>query len=67
MFPYALARDHILSWSNTGDIVLDPMSGGGTTCRAAKMLGRKYIGIDISEKYTKYIQESLTSIPTSMF
>ncbi len=39
-FPCQLARDHILSWSNPGDTVFDPMCGSGTTCRVAKELGR---------------------------
>ena len=52
-FPYALALDHIKSWTNEGDIVLDPMCGSGTTCVAAMDLKRKYIGIDISEEYCK--------------
>jgi len=51
MFPESLARDHILSWSNPGDVVLDPFCGSGTTCKMAKLLGRHYIGIDISEEY----------------
>ncbi len=50
-FPCALARDHINSWTNKGCIVLDPMSGSGTTCVSALKLGRKYIGIDMSEEY----------------
>lgn len=50
-FPCALARDHIASWSNEGDIVLDPMSGSGTTCKVAYQLNRNYIGIDISDEY----------------
>ena len=50
-FPEALARDHILSWSNEGDIVLDPFSGSGTTTKMAKELGRKAIGIEIEERY----------------
>ncbi len=50
-FPMALARDHIQSWTNEGDIVLDPMCGSGTTCVAALQLNRKYIGIDISHEY----------------
>ena len=50
-FPEALARDHIISWSNPGDVVLDPMCGSGTTCKMAVMLGRGYIGIDTTEKY----------------
>jgi site-specific DNA-methyltransferase (adenine-specific) len=50
-FPEALARDHILSWSNPGDTVLDPFAGSGTTLKMAKMLGRKAIGIDIAAEY----------------
>lgn len=50
-FPCELARDHIKSWSNEGDIVLDPMCGSGTTCKVAKELGRNFIGIDISQEY----------------
>ena len=51
MFPESLAEDHILSWSNEGDVVLDPMVGSGTTCKMAKKNNRNYIGIDISEEY----------------
>lgn len=50
-FPEALARDHIISWSNPGDVVLDPMCGSGTTLKMAKELDRKWIGIDTSEEY----------------
>jgi len=51
MFPEQLAENHILSWSNTGDIVLDPFIGSGTTAKMAMLNDRKYIGIDISEEY----------------
>ena len=51
IFPEKLAEDHILSWSNEGDIVLDPFCGSGTTCKMAKKNKRIYIGIDISEEY----------------
>ena len=50
-FPEQLAEDHILSWSNPGDLVLDPMCGSGTTCKMAKKNDRNYIGIDIAEEY----------------
>ena len=51
IFPEKLAEDHILTWTNEGDIVLDPFMGSGTTCKMAKKNGRKYIGIDMSEEY----------------
>ena len=50
-FPEQLAHDHIVSWSNPGDLVLDPMCGSGTTCKMAMATGRNYIGIDISKEY----------------
>jgi site-specific DNA-methyltransferase (adenine-specific) len=50
-FPEKLAQDHILSWSNEGDLVFDPMCGSGTTCKMAFLSGRKYLGVDISEEY----------------
>ena len=54
-FPEALARDHIISWSNPGDVVLDPMCGSGTTGKQAVLLGRRFIGIDISAEYIEGI------------
>ncbi|MBE2227619.1 MAG: site-specific DNA-methyltransferase [Ignavibacteria bacterium] len=61
-FPCELVRDHILSWSNVGDVVLDPMCGSGTTCRVAYELDRKYIGIDISHEYCELARERLRII-----
>ena len=52
-FPDKLAQDHIISWSNPGDLVLDPMCGSGTTCKMAKINARDYIGIEISDEYAK--------------
>jgi DNA modification methylase len=53
IFPEALARDHILSWSNEGDIVLDPFSGSGTTAKMAKHNGRRFIGIEVNPEYVE--------------
>jgi DNA modification methylase len=50
-FPFDLARDHIATWSNPGDVVLDPFSGSGTTAKAAKELGRRFLGLEINPEY----------------
>lgn len=64
-FPCQLARDHIKSWSNQGDIVFDPMSGSGTTARVAAEMGRKYIGIDISSEYCEIARERIKNIESN--
>jgi len=51
VFPLRLAIDHIRSWSNPGDLILDPFIGSGTTAIAAIRLQRKFIGIDIATEY----------------
>ena len=51
VFPLQLAEDHISSWSNPGDLVLDPFCGSGTTVKAAKELGRRFLGIEINPEY----------------
>jgi site-specific DNA-methyltransferase (adenine-specific) len=62
VFPEQLAQDHILSWSNPGDIVLDPMCGSGTTCKMAKLNGRNYIGIDIAEEYVEMARRRVAEV-----
>lgn len=52
-FPEVLARDHILSWSNPGDLVLDPFMGSGTTAKMAMQNGRNFLGFDISPEYVE--------------
>lgn len=51
--PLWLARDLILSWSNPGDTILDPMAGSGTTGEGAEMLGRSSILIDVEPRFAK--------------
>lgn len=59
VFPEKLAIEHILSWSNEGDLVFDPFLGSGTTCLAAKNLNRQFIGIEKEEKYFNIAKERL--------
>ena len=59
IFPEALARDHIFSWSNPGDVVLDPMMGSGTTGKMAVVTERRFIGIDISAEYVELARERI--------
>ena len=51
IFPEQLVNDHIISWSNKGDIVLDPFIGSGTTAKMAKLNDRNFIGFEISKEY----------------
>jgi site-specific DNA-methyltransferase (adenine-specific) len=51
MFPEQLANDHILTWSNAGDIVLDCFMGSGTTGKMAVLNNRNFIGMEIDAEY----------------
>lgn len=55
IFPEKLAEDHILSWSNEGDVVLDLFGGSGTTAKMAALNNRKFVHIDISEEYVREV------------
>ena len=66
-FPEQLANDHIISWSNEGDLVLDPMCGSGTTCKMALLNDRNYIGIELNPEYVKIAEERLRGTTPSMF
>lgn len=58
-FPERLAADHIISWSNEGDLIFDPFLGAGTTAVMAKQLRRKYLGSEISAEYFQISQTRL--------
>lgn len=53
IFPEVLARDHIRSWSNVGDLVLDPLCGSGTTPKMALLLQRRFLGIECVPKFVR--------------
>lgn len=59
VFPEALANDHIISWSNPGDIVFDPFMGSGTTGKMAILNNRNFIGIEIDKDYFRIAQERI--------
>lgn len=50
-FPEELVNDHLLTWSNSGDIVMDIFMGSGTTAKMAIINDRKWIGFEISKEY----------------
>jgi len=62
VFPEQLARDHIISWSNEGDLVYDPFMGSGTTAKIAIMWRRNWIGSEISEEYCDIISKRIKTI-----
>ena len=58
-FPEQLANDHIISWSNEGDTVLDCFMGSGTTGKMALLNSRNFIGIELDEGYFNIAQERI--------
>ena len=52
-----LARDHIISWSNEGDLVLDPFCGSGTVLKVCRLTNRNGIGFEINPDYEPLIRE----------
>ena len=59
IFPLKLAEDHIKSWSNEGDTVLDPFLGSGTTAIACLNLNREFVGFELDEKYFDIAQKRI--------
>lgn len=57
IFPEGLARDHILSWSNEGDLVYDPFCGSGTTSKMCVTYKRNFIASDVVAKYCDIAKE----------
>ena len=61
-FPEQLAHDHIISWSNAEEIIIDPLAGSGTTLKMAEKLNRKWIGIEINEEYCEIAKQRLMGV-----
>jgi len=55
-----------LSFFPAAELIIDPFCGSGTTCVAAKMLGRRYIGIEISSDYVAIARERLAAVDTGV-
>jgi len=66
VFPEQLANDHILSWSNKGDIVYDPFAGSGTTAKMSIVNGRNWIASEMSFEYCEIIKERINSIQMAL-
>jgi len=66
IFPEKLAGDHILTWTNEGDVVFDPMAGSGTTPKMALINNRNYVGIEISEDYCEIARTRISDTENLM-
>ena len=62
VFPEALPAWFIRLLSQPGDLIVDPFCGAGTTCVAAKRLGRRYLGIDTQEKAWRLAREAVARV-----
>jgi len=62
VFPEKLVEDHILSWSNKRDVILDPFMGSGTTAKMAIINDRQFIGFEISNEYCKMANKRISGL-----
>ena len=60
VFPLKLVKDHIYTWTNKGDVVMDPFMGSGTTGIACKEMDREFIGFEISKDYFDVAKNRIT-------
>lgn len=67
IFPEALVKKHIESWSNEGDLIYDPFMGSGTTSKVCILNNRKYIGSELSPEYCEIEKKRLATILPSLF
>lgn len=66
-YPIQIAKDHIISWTNEGDLVFDPFMGSGTTGVACKEENRNFIGIEIVTKYFDYAKNRISTTQEKLF
>src|SRR5699024_8484083 len=62
IFPEKLAQDHILSWSNEGDLVLDCFMGDNTTGKMALLNNRRFIGMEKVEDYFEISKQRISKL-----
>ena len=62
MFPEQLANDHIISWSNEGDLVYDCFMGSGTVEKMSILNNRNWIGSEISSEYCEIINKRIKNL-----
>lgn len=62
VFPEKLAHDHIISWSNEGDLVYDPFMGSGTTAKMCILNKREWVGSEISREYCNIAEQRVLKI-----
>lgn len=61
-FPQQLITDHLISWSNEGDLIYDPCIGSGTTAKACLYTGRYFIGSEISKEYCRTANKRISGL-----
>ena len=66
IFPEQLAKDHILSWTNEGDTVLDPFMGSGTVGKMCLLTKRNFIGIEVVKDYFDLAKERIENATKNM-
>mgnify|MGYP003626006763 CR=1 FL=1 len=67
IFPEQLAKDHIISWSNEGDLVYDCFMGSGTTAKMAILNNRNWLGSEISEEYINIAKKRIEDNKLKLF
>jgi DNA modification methylase len=66
-FPFRLAADHVATWTEEGDTVLDPFCGSGTTGMAALAAGRNFIGVELDPTYAALARSRIEAASSTLF